>query len=85
MTLRINDEAPNFNAETTEGTVNFHDWIGEGRHALLLATCDPQKRRSAGASARPGGLGTLRRCPYRSGDETPELLRADSTNPSRTF
>ena len=30
MTLRINDEAPNFNAETTEGTVNFHDWIGEG-------------------------------------------------------
>ena len=30
MTLRINDEAPNFNAETTEGTVNFHNWIGEG-------------------------------------------------------
>src|SRR5499433_552662 len=28
MSLRINDEAPNFNAETTQGTVNFHDWIG---------------------------------------------------------
>ncbi|MGI9352007.1 MAG: peroxiredoxin [Rhizobiaceae bacterium] len=30
MSLRINDEAPNFTAETTEGTVNFHDWIGDG-------------------------------------------------------
>ncbi len=30
MTLRINDEAPDFTAETTEGTVRFHDWIGDG-------------------------------------------------------
>ena len=30
MTLRINDEAPNFTAETTEGTVDFHDWVGDG-------------------------------------------------------
>ena len=30
MPLRINDEAPNFTAETTEGTVDFHDWIGDG-------------------------------------------------------
>lgn len=30
MTLRINDEAPNFTAETTQGTINFHDWIGDG-------------------------------------------------------
>lgn len=30
MSLRINDEAPNFTAETTQGTVNFHDWIGDG-------------------------------------------------------
>src|ERR1700750_764606 len=30
MSLRINDEAPNFSAETTEGAINFHDWIGEG-------------------------------------------------------
>ena len=26
--LRINDEAPNFNAETSQGTINFHEWIG---------------------------------------------------------
>ena len=30
MTLRINNEAPNFVAETTEGTVDFHEWIGDG-------------------------------------------------------
>ena len=30
MSLRINDEAPNFTADTTEGTINFHEWIGDG-------------------------------------------------------
>ena len=30
MTVRINDEAPNFSAETTEGTIDFHEWIGDG-------------------------------------------------------
>ena len=29
MSLRINDEAPNFTAETTHGTIDFHDWIGD--------------------------------------------------------
>ena len=28
--LRINDEAPNFTAETSQGTINFHEWIGDG-------------------------------------------------------
>ena len=35
MALRINDEAPNFSAETTEGTVNFHEWIGDGWAVLF--------------------------------------------------
>ena len=30
MSLRINDEAPNFTAETTQGSINFHEWIGNG-------------------------------------------------------
>ncbi len=30
MSLRINDEAPNFTAETTQGSINFHEWIGDG-------------------------------------------------------
>ena len=30
MSLRINDTAPDFTAETTQGTIRFHDWIGDG-------------------------------------------------------
>ncbi len=30
MSLRINAEAPNFTAETTQGSISFHDWIGSG-------------------------------------------------------
>ena len=29
MSLRINDTAPDFTAETTQGTIHFHDWIGD--------------------------------------------------------
>ena len=28
--MQINDEAPNFTAETSQGTLNFHEWIGNG-------------------------------------------------------
>src|SRR5512133_2918434 len=30
MSLRINDTAPDFRAETTQGTIHFHEWIGDG-------------------------------------------------------
>ena len=30
MSLRINAEAPDFTAETTQGTIRFHEWIGDG-------------------------------------------------------
>ncbi len=36
MSLRINDVAPDFTADTTTGTIKFHDWIGEG-WALLFS------------------------------------------------
>lgn len=29
MSLRINDQAPDFQANTTQGTISFHDWIGD--------------------------------------------------------
>jgi alkyl hydroperoxide reductase subunit AhpC len=35
MPLRISDDAPNFTAETTEGSINFHDWIGDGWAVLF--------------------------------------------------
>lgn len=30
MALHIGEEAPDFTAETTEGSIHFHDWIGNG-------------------------------------------------------
>ena len=29
MSLRINSDAPNFEAETTEGKIDFYDWAGD--------------------------------------------------------
>jgi len=30
MPLRIGDEAPDFTAETTQGKIKFHEWVGNG-------------------------------------------------------
>ena len=35
MSLRINDTAPDFVAETTQGTIKFHEWIGDGWAVLF--------------------------------------------------
>jgi alkyl hydroperoxide reductase subunit AhpC len=35
MALQINDPAPNFHAETTEGQIDFHDWIGDSWAVLF--------------------------------------------------
>ncbi|MBK5400987.1 peroxiredoxin [Pseudomonas sp. TH39(2020)] len=36
MSIRIGDEAPDFTAETTEGTLHFHEWIGD-KWAILFS------------------------------------------------
>jgi len=36
MGLRINDIAPDFTADSTEGTIHFHDWIGDG-YAIIFS------------------------------------------------
>ncbi len=36
MALRINDIAPDFTAESSEGTINFHEWIGDS-YAILFS------------------------------------------------
>jgi len=35
MSIRIGDEAPNFTAETTEGEINFHEYLGDGWGVLF--------------------------------------------------
>ena len=35
MTLQLGDTAPNFEAETTEGPITFHDWIGDSWAVLF--------------------------------------------------
>ena len=36
MALRIGDKAPDFEAETTQGRIKFHDWIGD-KYAILFS------------------------------------------------
>ena len=36
MAIRIGDEAPDFSVESTEGTLNFHEWIGD-KWAILFS------------------------------------------------
>ncbi|MGR3344501.1 MAG: peroxiredoxin [Paracoccaceae bacterium] len=36
MSLRLNDTAPDFTADTTEGEISFHDWVGDG-YAVLFS------------------------------------------------
>jgi alkyl hydroperoxide reductase subunit AhpC len=35
MTISLGSEAPDFSAETTEGTIKFHDWIGDSWAVLF--------------------------------------------------
>ena len=35
MSTRIGDEAPDFTAETTEGSISFHEWLGDGWGVLF--------------------------------------------------
>ncbi len=35
MTIRLGDEAPDFTAQTTEGEINFHEWLGDNWGVLF--------------------------------------------------
>ncbi|MDN3666869.1 peroxiredoxin [Algibacter miyuki] len=39
-TIRLGDEAPNFTAETSEGTINFHEWLGDSWGILFSHPAD---------------------------------------------
>jgi alkyl hydroperoxide reductase subunit AhpC len=40
MTTRLGDTAPNFTAQTTEGEVDFHQWLGDGWGVLFSHPAD---------------------------------------------
>jgi thioredoxin-dependent peroxiredoxin len=40
MTIHLGDEAPNFTAETTEGTIDFHEWKGDSWAVLFSHPAD---------------------------------------------
>ncbi|GAB3683694.1 peroxiredoxin [Salinisphaera aquimarina] len=40
MSLRLGDTAPNFTADTTEGEIDFHDWLGDGWGMLMSHPAD---------------------------------------------
>jgi len=53
-TLRLGDNAPDFNADTTEGRINFHQWLGSGWGVLFSHPADftPVCTTELGATAR---------------------------------
>src|SRR6201746_1118526 len=65
MALRLGDEAPNFEADTTEGHINFHDWLGDSWGVLFShpkaftparpTDAAPQAPRAHPHGDRPGG------------------------------
>lgn len=57
MTLRLGDIAPDFTAETSEGTLDFHEWIGDGWAVLFSHPRDytPVCTTELGAVARIKG------------------------------
>src|SRR5688572_5515738 len=54
MSLQINDTAPDFDAETTQGRIRFHDWIGDSWAVLFSHPKDftPVCTTEVGAMAR---------------------------------
>ncbi|HAA12238.1 MAG TPA: peroxiredoxin [Cytophagales bacterium] len=56
-TLRLGDEAPNFTAQTTEGEINFHEWLGDGWGVLFSHPADytPVCTTELGATAKLKG------------------------------
>ena len=90
MALKIGDTAPDFEAETTEGKIKFHDWIGDDWAVLFshpkdftpvcttelgyMANVEAGVRQARRQDHRP--LASIRRASTRSGRRTSRRRRA---------
>ena len=94
MALRLGDEAPDFTAETTEGTINFHEYLGDGWGVLfshpkdftpvcttelgMVAQAQARVRQAQREGHRP--LASTRSTRTRSGPATSRRRRARKLN-----
>ena len=62
MSLRINSEAPNFTAETTQGVIDFHQWIGDRFWITTPRQAAATGRREPSLGRRRGDLVYVLRC-----------------------
>ena len=66
MALQLGDIAPDFTAETTAGTIRFHEWLGDSWGVLFSPPRDfTRTRPQYSPSAAPLGMATITRTIWR--------------------